>query len=409
MYTKTMAMLLAGGEGRRLFPLTLDRAKPAVPFGGRYRIIDIVLSNLINSGITRINVLTQFKADSLIKHIQRGWVLESRFGRHIDIIPAQMRVSRDWYRGSADAVFQNLNLVRDEDPDLICVFGADHIYKMDVTQMIHFHRRKKAHLTVSAIPVPVREASRFGVIQVDRDMRIIGFQEKPDDPAPIPGRPDLALVSMGNYVFNRDTLVTAVTADAEDESSEHDFGKNVIPSLVPGGRVFAYDFSKNRVPGQSRRSRGYWVDIGTIDAYWQASMDLISVNPVFNLYNRKWPVFSLNLDNPPAKFVFDNPKRNRIGVAHDSLVSEGCIISGGQVNGSILFPNVRVNSFARVDHCILFNHVNVGRYCRLRNVIVDKNVVIPPRTTIGYDLEADRNRFHVTEGGIVVIPKDYTF
>ncbi len=410
MISSTMAMLLAGGEGRRLSPLTLDRAKPAVPFGGRYRIIDIVLSNFVNSGVSRINVLTQFKADSLIKHISRGWVLESRFGRYIDIIPAQMRVSREWYQGSADAVFQNLNLIRDEDPEHIFVFGADHIYKMDVTQMYQFHKRKRAHLTISAIPVPLEQASRFGVIRVDKDMRVVGFQEKPENPEPMPGRPDRALVSMGNYVFRRDHLVEAVAIDAGDKNSTHDFGKDVIPRMVAEGRkVFAYDFFKNRVPGQPRRARGYWVDVGTIDAYWDASMDLVSVNPVFNLHNRKWPIYSLNLDNAPAKFVFADEKRKRVGVATDSLVAEGCIVSGGDVNRSILFPNVRVNSFSGVDHCILFNHVNVGRRCKLKNVIVDKEVTIPAGTRIGYDPEADRKRFPVSDNGIVVIPKGFEF
>jgi len=410
MYANTMAMLLAGGEGRRLSPLTLDRAKPAVPFGGRYRIIDIVLSNFVNSGISRINVLTQFKADSLIKHIHRGWVLESRFGRYIDIIPAQMRVSREWYRGSGDAVYQNLNLIRDEDPEFVLVFGADHIYKMDVSQMLQYHRRKRAELTIAAVPVPLEMASRFGVIQVDRDMRVVGFQEKPANPTPIPGKPDLALVSMGNYIFNQDILVNAVSEDATNDASEHDFGKNIIPALVAAGRkVFTYNFQRNRVPGQPVRARGYWVDVGTIDAYWEASMDLVSVNPVFNLYNHKWPLFSLNQDNAPAKFVFADEKRKRVGVATDSLVSEGCVVSGSRVDKSILSPNVRVNSYTTVEHCILFNKVNVGRHCKLRNVIVDKEVNIPPRTVIGFDPKADRMRFTVTDSGIVVIPKGYVF
>ncbi len=410
MYTNTMAMLLAGGEGRRLSPLTLDRAKPAVPFGGRYRIIDIVLSNFVNSGISRINVLTQFKADSLIKHIHRGWVLESRFGRYIDIIPAQMRVSREWYKGSGDAVFQNLNLVRDEDPDYVLVFGADHIYKMDVSQMLQYHRRKRAELTIAAVPVPLDMASRFGVIQVDKEMRVVGFQEKPEKPAPIPGKPDMALVSMGNYVFNKDILIDAVTRDASDSSSANDFGKNIIPALVnAGSKVYVYNFQRNRIPGQPARARGYWVDVGTIDAYWEASMDLVGVTPIFNLYNHKWPLFSLNRDAAPAKFVFSNEKRKRIGIATDSLVSEGCVVSGSHVDKSILSPNVRVNSFCTIEQAILFNDVNIGRHCRLKNVIIDKEVRVPPRTVIGYDAEADRMRFTVTESGIVVIPKGFTF
>ena len=409
MSVKTIAMLLAGGEGRRLYPLTMDRTKPAVPWGGRYRIIDIVLSNFVNSGFTRINVLTQFKADSLIKHISRGWQLESKFGRYIDIIPAQMRVSKDWYKGSADAIFQNLNLIHDESPDHVFVFGSDHIYKMEINQFLNYHKKKKADLTIAALPVPINEAKRFGVIEVDRDMRVIGFQEKPENPKPMPGNPDLALVSMGNYIFKSDVLVDVVSEDAKKENSEHDFGKNVIPSMYERYRVYVYDFRKNRVPGITRKERGYWVDIGTIDSYWQASMDLVSVSPVFNLYNRKWPIYSYNPDSPPAKFVFANEKKKRVGVATDSIVAEGCIVSGGRVNKSILFSNVRVNSFSDVDNCILFNNVNVGRYCKLKNVLCDKDVNIPPKTVIGYNLEEDRKRFKVTEGGIVVIPKGYRF
>ncbi len=409
MSVKTLTMLLAGGEGRRLYPLTMDRTKPAVPWGGRYRIIDIVLSNFVNSGFTRINVLTQFKADSLIKHISRGWQLESKFGRYIDIIPAQMRVSKEWYKGSADAIYQNLNLIYDESPEHVFVFGSDHIYKMEIGQFLNYHRRKRADLTIAALPVPIEEARRFGVIEVDRDMRVIGFQEKPENPKPMPNNPDYALVSMGNYVFKSDVLVEVVKKDAELENSEHDFGKNVIPSMYGNFKVFVYDFRKNRVPGITKREIGYWVDIGTIDSYWQASMDLVSVSPVFNLYNKKWPIYSYNPDAPPAKFVFANQKTKRVGVATDSIVSEGCIVSGGRVNKSILFPGVRINSFASVDNCILFNDVNVGRYCKLRNVLCDKGVVIPERTKIGFNLEEDRNRFKVTENGIVVIPKGYKF
>ncbi len=408
MYAKTVAMLLAGGEGRRLYPLTKERTKPAVPFGGRYRIIDIVLSNFVNSGITKINVLTQFKADSLIKHITRGWQLESKFGRFIDIIPAQMRVSTDWYKGSADAIYQNLNLIYDEDPEYVFVFGSDHIYKMDVSQMLNYHRRKRADLTISAIPVPVEEAGRFGVIQVDKDMRVIGFEEKPKNPKPMPNNPEYALVSMGNYIFTSQALVEAVKSDAENPNSEHDFGKNVIPAMYPKYKVFAYDFKKNKVPGITKRERGYWVDVGTIDAYWEASMDLVSVSPVFNLYNKKWPIYSHIPDNPPAKFVFADKKRKRVGTATDSLVSDGCVISGGTVHGSILFPNVRINSFSSVENCILFNNVNVGRHCRLKNVLCDKDVQIPPGTEIGYNLEEDKKRFYVTEKGVVVIEKGFS-
>ncbi|BBB33329.1 glucose-1-phosphate adenylyltransferase [Thermotomaculum hydrothermale] len=409
MSVKTIVMLLAGGEGRRLFPLTMDRTKPAVPWGGRYRIIDIVLSNFVNSGFTRINVLTQFKADSLIKHISRGWQLESKFGRYIDIIPAQMRVSRDWYKGSADAIYQNLNIINDESPEHVFVFGADHIYKMEISQFLNYHRRKRADLTISALPVPIEEAKRFGVIEVDKDMRVIGFEEKPENPKPMPGNPDFALVSMGNYIFKADVLVDVVKRDAEKENSEHDFGKNVIPSMYNDYKVFVYDFRKNRVPGITKKEIGYWVDIGTIDSYWKASMDLVSVSPIFNLYNKKWPIYSYNQDAPPAKFVFANEKKKRVGVATDSIIAEGCIISGGRVNKSILFSNVRINSYSNVDNCILFNNVNVGRHCKLKNVLCDKDVNIPPHTVIGYNLEEDKKRFKVTEEGIVVIPKGYKF
>ncbi len=409
MYKRTIAMLLAGGEGKRLYPLTLDRAKPAVPFGGRFRIIDIVLSNFINSKVSRINILTQFKADSMIKHIHRGFNLESKFGRYIDIIPAQMRVSRDWYLGSADAVYQNLNLIEDENPDYVYVFGADHIYKMDVTQMLNFHCRKRADLTISAIPIPVSEASRFGIIEVDKNMRVIGFEEKPANPKTIPGKPHLSLVSMGNYIFSSEPLVNILKKDAKNPNSSRDFGKDIIPAMYKNMRVFAYDFNKNKVPGQTKAEKGYWIDVGTIDAYYEASMDLVSVNPVFNQFNKKWPIFTLNTDNAPAKFVFADAKKKRMGIATDSLISEGCIISGGQVNKSILSPSVRINSYSFVADCILFNHVNVGRHCKLKKVIVDKNVKIPPRTTIGYNLDEDKKRFTVTENGVVVVPKGYTF
>lgn len=408
-FKRTMAMLLAGGEGQRLSPLTLDRAKPAVPFGGRFRIIDIVLSNFINSKVSRINILTQFKADSMIKHIHRGFNLETKYGRYIDIIPAQMRVSKEWYMGSADAVFQNLHLIKDEGPDYVYVFGADHIYKMDVTQMLGFHSRKRADLTISAIPVPVEQASRFGIIEVDKNMRVIGFEEKPKNPKTIPGKPEYSLVSMGNYIFSSEPLIKVLEEDAQNLHSDKDFGKDIIPAMYKNQRVFAYDFNKNKIPGQSKAEKGYWIDVGTIDAYYEASMDLVSVNPVFNQFNKKWPIFTLNTDNAPTKFVFADKKRKRIGIATDSLVSEGCIISGGTVDKSILSPSVRVNSYSHVENCIIFNNVNIGRHCKLKNTIVDKNVKIPPKTTIGYDLENDKKRFTVTEKGIVVVPKGYIF
>jgi len=409
MYKRTLAMLLAGGEGQRLSPLTLDRAKPAVPFGGRFRIIDIVLSNFINSKVSRINILTQFKADSMIKHIHRGFNLESKFGRYIDIIPAQMRVSKEWYLGSADAVFQNLHLVKDEKPDYVYIFGADHIYKMDVSQMLNYHCRKRADLTISAIPVPVEEAFRFGIIEVDKHMKVIGFEEKPKKPKTIPGKPDFCLASMGNYIFSSEPLINVLEDDAKNPNSSKDFGKDIIPSMYKNKKVYAYDFNKNKIPGQTKAEKGYWIDVGTIDAYYEASMDLVSVNPTFNQFNKKWPIFTLNTDNAPAKFVFADAKKKRMGIATDSLISEGCIISGGHVNRSILSPSVRINSYSYVENCILFNHVNVGRHVKLKNAIIDKNVKIPKGTKIGYNLEEDKKRFTVTDKGIVVVPKGYIF
>src|SRR5579884_925938 len=367
-------MILAGGEGKRLHPLTRDRAKPAVPFGGRYRIIDLVLSNFVNSGIFKINVLTQYKAGSLMQHLARGWQLAQQLGHYVAPVPASQNVGRQWFRGSADAVFQNLDLVANERPRWVCVFGADHIYKMDVRQMLAF----------------------------DAERRVVGFVEKP---TPAPEASGTRLASMGLYVFTTDVLVDAVTQDAARPDSTHDFGRDVLPRAIATHRVYAYDFSTNSVPGMSEAERGYWRDVGTIDAYWQASADLVSVSPVFSLYNPAWPIYSAYYPSPPAKFVFADRERNRMGMATDSMVSEGCIISGGHVDRSILSPRVRVNSFAEVSESVLFDGVEVGRHARIRRAIVDKNVVVPPGTRIGFDLEVDRRRFTVSEGGIVVVPK----
>ncbi len=411
--SKALVMILAGGQGKRLEPLTLDRAKPAVPFAGTYRIIDFVLSNFVNSGFMQIKVLTQFMSNSLNQHIARNWSLAQIFNQYVDSVPAQMRTGNNWYLGSADAIFQNLNLIKDERPKDVFVFSGDHIYKMDTYQMYSYHQIKDADMTIAAIPVPIEEASAFGVIEIDKDYRMIGFEEKPAKPKCIPGKPDTALVSMGNYLFKTEILVNAVTEDAKDESSVHDFGKNVIPALYPYKKVYVYDFLKNSIymPEEDDYEKPYWRDVGTIKSYFEAHLDLVSVSPSINLYNRNWPIFGFpEVNMPPAKFVFADNKNKRLGVATDSIISEGCIISGGNVNLSILSPGVRVNSYAAVKKSVLLNNVSVGRYCELKNVIVDKNVSIPPDTKIGFDRKKDVERgFTVTEDGIVVIPKDFSF
>jgi len=403
---KLLAMILAGGEGRRLDPLTRERAKPAVPFGGRYRIIDFVLSNLANSGILKMKVLVQYKSESLNTHVQRGWRLTASLNQYVEIVPAQMRVGPKWFQGSADAIYQNLNIITDEEPEHTFVFGADNIYRMDVRQMLECHLEKNAELTVAAIPIPVEEASEFGIIEVDPNGRMVGFVEKPKEGArTIPGDPRHCLASMGNYLFKTDALVQEIVRDAGDASSAHDFGKSIVASMYERKRVYVYDFAKNVVPGQTERERGYWRDVGSVDAYFQANMDLVEVDPVFSLYNDQWPIFTIRYNYPPAKFVFRNEKEGRVGQATDSLVSEGCIISGGQVHHSILSPMVRVNSYAQVEDSIIFENVNIGRHCKIRRAIIDKHVEIPASATIGYDLERDRRQFHVSDSGIVIIPK----
>ncbi len=403
---KFLAMILAGGEGRRLDPLTRERAKPAVPFGGRYRIIDFVLSNFANSGILRMKVLVQYKSESLNTHVQRGWRLTALLNQYVELVPAQMRVGPKWFEGSADAIYQNLNIITDEEPEYTFVFGADHVYRMDVRQMLDFHLDRKAELTVAAIPIPKEEASEFGIIEVDADGRMIGFTEKPKaDPKTSPGDPTRCLASLGNYLFTTDSLVQEIVRDAGDPNSAHDFGKSIVASMYQRKRVYVYDFARNVVPGQTERERGYWRDVGSIDAYFQANMDLVAVDPIFSLYNDRWPIFTVQYNYPPAKFVFYNEKEHRVGRATDSLVSEGCIISGGHVHHSIVSPKVRVNSYSTVEDSILFENVNIGRHCKIRRAIIDKHVDIPAHTTIGYDLEKDRKHFHVTESGIVIIPK----
>ena len=406
-----LVMVLAGGEGSRLRPLTADRAKPAVPFGGRYRIVDFVLSNFVNSGFYKIKVLTQYKADSLINHIARGWRLSELVGHYVDAVPAQQRRGPHWYRGSADSIYQNLNLIEDAEPNDVCVFGGDHIYKMDVSQMVRHHRECGGDLTVAAVPVPIEEGSQFGIIEADTDGRIIGFDEKPDQPKPMPGDPTRCLASMGNYIFETSCLVDQVSRDAKDEQSAHDFGKSIVTKMVCDdvSDVYVYDFSTNEVPGQSEEERGYWRDVGTIDSFWQSSMDLVAINPQFDLYNPRWPIRTRYEHHAPAKFVHDDPTNNRVGTAINSMVAEGAIVSGGVIRNSILFPRVRVNSYSRIEESVIFDGVDIGRHAKIRRAVIDKGVEVPADAVIGYDLEKDRQRFTVSDTGVVVIPKGAVF
>ena len=401
-----LVMILAGGEGKRLYPLTKDRAKPAVPFGGRYRIIDFVINNFINSGFFKIKVLTQYKSDSLNKHITRGWMLSPFLNQYIDLAPAQMRTGSDWYRGTADAIYQNIFHIIDEDPKFVCIFGGDHIYKMDVSQMLDFHKNKKADLSISAIPIPIEEASEFGIIEVDDDWRLVNFVEKPQYTSKsIPGNPNMCLASMGNYIFDKDTLLKALYKDDQIQESSHDFGKNVIPMLLNEGKnIYVYNFHDNSFPGISDAERGYWRDVGSIDAYWQANMDLLAATPELDLYSKDWPIRTFNYNYPPAKFIWQ--EGDRVGMATNSMVSEGCIVSGGMLSHCVLSPKVRINSYSQVVDSILMENVEVGRYSKIRKAIIDKNVKIPPNTRIGYNWEEDVNRgFHVSPGGVTVVPK----
>jgi glucose-1-phosphate adenylyltransferase len=399
-----MAMVLAGGQGSRLQPLTADRAKPAVPFGGTYRLIDFALSNLVNGGVRKIVVLTQYKSHSLDRHIAQMWRLSPMLGNYVATVPAQMRTGPRWFAGSADAVFQNLNLVNDERPDCICVFGADHIYRMDPRQMIEHHLASGAGVTLAGIRVPIDQAPAFGIIEPDSSGRVLAFREKPTDPTPVPGSPGEAYASMGIYVFSTRALVDAVTEDADRTDSRHDLGGSIIPMLVERGGASVYDFMTNDVPGVSEREVGYWRDVGDLDSYHEASMDLVAVDPVFNLYNREWPILNLQpLGAPPAKFVFDDEGRR--GVAIDSLVSPGVIVSGGTVKRSILSPDVRIHTGALVEGCVLMDGVQVGRGAIVRRAIVDKHVLVPPGARIGVDPVLDAARFTRSRSGVVAIGK----
>jgi len=405
--TKVVAIVLAGGEGKRLMPLTADRAKPAVPFGGTYRLVDFALSNLVNAGFLKIVVLTQYKSDSLDRHISLTWRLSALLGNYVTTVPAQMRRGPRWFAGSADAIFQNLNLLHDEAPDHVIVFGADHIYRMDPRQMLEQHLWTGADVTVAGIRVPIEQATEFGVMETAEDgMAIKAFREKPSDAVGLPDAPHEVYASMGNYIFTREALIDAVTRDSTDPTSRHDLGGNIMPALVAGGRACVYDFARNEVPGSTERDQGYWRDVGTLDAYYSAHMDLISTLPVFNMYNLTWPILTHYPPYPPAKFVHAEP--GRTGTAIESMVCPGVIVSGGLVRRSVLSPRVVVHSHAEIEGSVLMHNVDVGRGAIVRNAIIDKNVNIPPGATIGVDAEADRQRFTISDNGVVVIGKGQT-
>jgi len=400
---KVLAFVLAGGKGTRLFPLTKERAKPAVPFGGRYRIVDFVLSNLINSGIYSIYVLIQFKSQSLLQHLREGWELTGLLRNHFIIpVPAQMRGEQeDWYRGTADAIFQNVNLIEQAEPDLVIIFGADHIYRMNIAQMIDYHIQKRASATIAAIPVDRELAHEFGVLETTPDGRIIGFHEKKTDPPAMPSDPKRVYASMGNYVFSTGLLLRELYSDSKNENSSHDFGKDILPSLVDKIDLYAYDYQTNHIPGDPIGSPVYWRDVGTLDAYYEASMDLRAVSPELNLYNRKWPLRTAGYFDAPAKFVFD--EENRRGLAIDSIVAGSSIISGGVVRGSVIGRGVRVHTGAVVENSVIFDNGDIGRQAKVRRAILDKNARVLPGEEIGYHLEEDRKKYFVTESGIVVV------
>jgi glucose-1-phosphate adenylyltransferase len=401
---RVLGMVLAGGEGKRLWPLTADRAKPAVPFGGIYRLIDFVLSNLVNSELGRLVVLTQYKSHSLNRHISINWRMSSLLGDYVTPVPAQQRLGPKWFAGSADAIYQSLNLVYDENPAYVVVFGADHVYRMDARQMIEQHISSGAGVTVAALPMPRDQSESLGVIRSDDGRMIDEFLEKPANPPGLRDDPDSVLASMGNYVFTTAALLDAVRQDARNEDSNHDLGGDVIPAIVAAGDAQVYDFATNTVPGATGRDAGYWRDVGSIDAYHDAHMDLVSTRPVFDLYNNQWPILSTSPSLPPAKFVHGEP--GRTGSAIESLVSPGCIVSGGTVRRSVLSPGVKVHSRSEIEECVLLHGVDVGRGAILRRAIIDKGVLVPPGVTIGVDHDADRARgFHISEGGIVVLGK----
>lgn len=395
---RVLGIVLAGGEGKRLWPLTADRAKPAVPFGGVYRLIDFALSNLVNAGYTRVCVLTQYKSHSLDRHITTTWRMSTMLGDYITSVPAQQRLGPRWYTGSADAIFQSLNLIYDDRPDHIVVFGADHVYRMDPRQMVQQHIESGAEVTVAGIRVPRSEASEFGVIDADLDRKVTQFLEKPANPPGLPDSPDETFASMGNYVFRTDALIEALRKDAADEDSIHDMGGSIMPMMVSKGSAYVYDFADNDVPGATVRDKGYWRDVGTIDAYYDSHMDLVAVHPIFNLYNRQWPIFTSHPQLPPAKFVEG-------GMAQESVVSSGAIVSGATVRHSVVSPGVTIQAGSYIEGAVLMDNVQIGRGAVVRGAILDKNVVVPDGAHIGVDLELDRQRYSVSAGGFVVLGK----
>jgi glucose-1-phosphate adenylyltransferase len=402
--SNTYAMILAGGRGSRLMQLTDWRAKPAVPFGGKFRIIDFPLSNCVNSGIRRIGVATQYKSHSLIRHLQRGWsFLDGRLKEFVDLLPASQRVQEDlWYQGTADAVFQNLDILKSNQPEYVLILAGDHIYKMDYGRMLAYHVSRQADITVACIEVPLADARAFGVMSVDADLRVREFNEKPADPQPIPGETDRALASMGIYVFNARFLYEQVTRDADEPKSKHDFGRDIIPYLVPRYRVFAHRFQDSCVAMNDNRP--YWRDVGTVDAYWEANVDLIHVTPELSLYDEAWPIWTYQEQLPPAKFVFDDEDRR--GTALDSMVSGGCILSGSTVRRSVLFSNVHVHSYCTIEDAVILPDVEVNRHVRVRRVVIDKGCVLPEGFQAGFDRDEDRRRFHVTDKGITLVTPD---
>ncbi|MCU7937954.1 MAG: glucose-1-phosphate adenylyltransferase [gamma proteobacterium symbiont of Bathyaustriella thionipta] len=396
----TLAIILAGGQGSRLKELTAWRAKPGVPFGGKFRIIDFPLSNCVNSGIRRIAVVTQYKSHSLIRHIQQGWGhFRGEFGEFVELLPAQQRIKDNWYLGTADAIYQNLDIIRAHDPEYILVLAGDHIYKMDYGAMLAKHVENQADLTVGCFEVPLDDAKAFGVMAVDEQNRVIEFAEKPENPKHVPGNTETALASMGIYIFNRDFLIEQLIKDADESSSSRDFGKDIIPHVVDKYRAYAYSFNN-----KEEQSQTYWRDVGTIDAFWKANQELIGVSPELNLYDDVWPIWTHQEQLPPAKFVFDDDERR--GMAVDSMVSGGCIISGSKVSHSLLFSNVRVNSYSLIEDSVILPEVHIGQRCHIKNAVIDKGTQIPDGTTIGVDTEEDKERFRVTENGIVLVTPD---
>jgi len=399
----TLGVLLAGGAGERLYPLTRDRAKPAVPFGGIYRIIDVTLSNCINSNLRKIYILTQYKALSLNRHIREAWqIVANELGEFIEILPPMQRVSADWYKGTADAVYQNIYSIGNERSKYVLILSGDHIYKMNYELMLAQHQASGADVTLATILIDPSQSGSFGVVELARDGRVTGFQEKPKvTDLRSPYNPEMISASMGIYLFNTDVLIPALLKDAEDTNSRHDFGYNILPKMVDDYKVYSFNFID-----ENRKEALYWRDVGTLEAYYEANMDLAGVSPEFNLYDQSWPIYGFQRQYPPAKFVFGDP--GRTGTAIDSVISMGCIVSGGAVRDSVLSPDVRVNSYAEVDQSILFSHVNIGRHCRIRKTIIDRHVKLPEGTVIGYDTEADRQKYFVTESGITVVTRDYS-